>query len=323
MTIRTGFLPAIALAATVAVTLPASAQIVGLGSTKGGVVASVTANIAKVVSEHAGMQMRTQPMAGTQQYIPAVNAGQLDFGISNIMQFNMAVTGTGMSKGHKASNLRLIAKLMLFRTGPVVDKTSKIYNFGDLRGKRLPYGFNASPTFQYLMTGYLVNAGLTWNDVVKVPVVTQKQMWDMFKQGSLDTAIGNPGSGLNKMLAASIHGGIRQLPYYTDTPGAKAMLKMWKGVEYRVLEPSKAFVAVTKPIPLMWFPFVMWTHKSESSDIVYRVTKAMYDHAAELKSAGAVWVTFTAKGMSGADSEGVYHPAAIKFYKQVGTWKGH
>lgn len=322
MTIRTGFLPAITIAVAVAAASPAAAQIVGLGATKGGVVASVTANISKVVSEHAGMQMRTQPMAGTQQYIPVVNAGQLDFGISNIMQFNMAVTGTGLSKGHKYDNLRVVAKLMLFRTGPVVAADSKIQRFADLKGKRVPYGFKASPLFQDLMTGYLVNGGLTWKDVVRVPVVTQAQMWDLFKQGKVDTAVGNPGSGLNKELAASIRGGIRQLPYETETPGAKAMLKMWKGVEYRVLNPGKAFVAIKKPTMLMWFPFLIWTHKGEKDDIVYRVTKALYEHADELKAASPVWATFTAKGMPSEAGDGTFHPGAIKFYKEAGVWKG-
>ena len=87
-------------AAGVALATTASAQTVGIGSTKAGAVAQITATISKAVSEHGGLQMRKQTMGGTQQYIPVVNAGELEFGISNITQYHMARTGTGLVKGH-------------------------------------------------------------------------------------------------------------------------------------------------------------------------------------------------------------------------------
>ncbi len=46
-----------------------SAQTVGIGTTKGGATGQVSAGIAKVVSSHGDLQARTQPMAGTKQYI--------------------------------------------------------------------------------------------------------------------------------------------------------------------------------------------------------------------------------------------------------------
>ena len=65
----------------IAMASQASAQTVGIGSTKAGAVAQITATISKAVSEHGGgLQMRKQTMGGTQQYIPVVNAGELAFG---------------------------------------------------------------------------------------------------------------------------------------------------------------------------------------------------------------------------------------------------
>ncbi len=76
----------------VAAALPASAgaQVIGLGSTKGGATAQVAAAISKVVTTKSDLQMRTQVMGGTQQYIPVVNAGELAFGLSNMPQYWMA-----------------------------------------------------------------------------------------------------------------------------------------------------------------------------------------------------------------------------------------
>lgn len=61
-----------AVAATAALSLAgtASAQIVGVATTKGGATAQVSNAIAKVVSLKSDLELRTQVMGGTQQYIP-------------------------------------------------------------------------------------------------------------------------------------------------------------------------------------------------------------------------------------------------------------
>ena len=100
------------------VAAPAAAQTVGIGTTKGGATGQVSAGIAKVVSQHGGLQMRPQPMAGTQKYVPAVDDGSLEFGVANIMQTTWSINGTVLSEGHPNANLRMVATLMKFRIGP-------------------------------------------------------------------------------------------------------------------------------------------------------------------------------------------------------------
>ena len=80
-----------------ALAAPANAEMVGIGTTKSTAVAQMTAAISKVVSEHSGLQMRTQAMGGTQQYIPVVNDGQLDFGVGNMFQ---TVSGLSLASGY-------------------------------------------------------------------------------------------------------------------------------------------------------------------------------------------------------------------------------
>jgi len=53
----------------------AAAQTVGVGVTKGTAIDQMGAAIAKTVSSHAGMQMRPQPMGGTQTYIQIMDEG--------------------------------------------------------------------------------------------------------------------------------------------------------------------------------------------------------------------------------------------------------
>jgi len=112
----------------------ANAQTVGIGITKGTALDQMAAALSKTVSSHGNMQMRPQPMGGTQTYIQVVDQGKLEFGIANVMQTYMAVHGTGMSEGHKFNNIRAVATLMAFRNGLVVANNPSIKTAADLKG---------------------------------------------------------------------------------------------------------------------------------------------------------------------------------------------
>ena len=167
------FLSAVALAGTIG----AHAQTVGIGATKGGAVNQMATAISKVVSSHAGFQLRPIPMASTQALIPVVNGGELEFAMGNMMQVTMAVSGTGMSDGTKYENLRMVATMIPFRWGMAVRADSDIHTIADLRGKRIPHGHDAGPLFHFLYVGILANGGLTYDDVERVPVVLFREGW--------------------------------------------------------------------------------------------------------------------------------------------------
>ncbi|MBM3607848.1 MAG: hypothetical protein FJX29_05235, partial [Alphaproteobacteria bacterium] len=167
-----------AFACSAVLSTSAFAQTVGIGTTKGGATSQVSAGVATIVSKYAGLNMRTQPMAGTQQYIPAVNAGSLEFGVANIMQTQWAIRGEELSKGKPNENLRMVATLMVFRTGIIASKPSGIRKVSDMKGKRVPDVFAAAPLFKTIMIGALANAGLTYKDVRSVPASGLQQHWD-------------------------------------------------------------------------------------------------------------------------------------------------
>jgi uncharacterized protein len=302
------------------VAVPVMAQTVGIGSTKGGATAQVTAAISKVVSSKAGFQMRTQPMGGTQQYIPVVNAGELEFGVSNMLQAYMARSGTGLSAGRKYDNLRLVATLMTFRTGLLVARNSGIDKVADLKGKRVPNGFKAAPLFQVLMTGYMRNGGLGWDDVKKVPAVALRQHWNAFKQGKVDVVIAAVGSAPVKDMNANISGGVRYLSFDTAGADADAVLKMLPRTYYFTVKPAKPLVGIAGSTTIMAFDYMLWTNKGVKDDTVYRVAKAIYESEKELKGMSPLWRSHFSKRM-GKNQDFPYHPGAVRFYKEQGIWK--
>lgn len=314
----TPILAAGAAAAFFAVT--ANAQTVGLGVTKGTAIGEMGAAIAKVVSTYGGLQMRTEAMGGTQKYIQVVNGGELEFGIANLMQTTMAFRGSGISEGHKFDNIRLVSTLMAFRNGLVVANNSNIRSPEDLKGKRLPYGFNAAPLFRYFIDAVLANGGLTIADATEVPAVGLPQSWNLLKQGKIDGAITAVGAGPTAEMDATVSGGIRFLDMMTTGPRAEKTLDILPGLYFTTVAPNPNLAGVRMETRLFGYDFGLFAHKGVPNDVVGKVVKAIHDHAAEIKSTAAMWRTFEAANMA-KEQKVPYHPGAEAYYKEVGIWK--
>ena len=169
------------------------AQSIGLGTTKGGATAQLSAAISKVVSEKSAVQVRPQAMANTQQYIPLVNSGKIELGLANVPQTRFAVTGTGMSEGKPNPDLQMIVTLFTFKPGLMAGKDSNINTVADMRGKKMPR-FKDGSLGDYIYKAYLEAGGMTYDDVTSVPVSNFPTMWKLIKEGQTDTAIVAVGS---------------------------------------------------------------------------------------------------------------------------------
>lgn len=308
----------VALATAISFADAASAQIHGIATTKGGATAQVSTAIAKVVSLNSPLKLRTQVLGGTQQYIPVVNAGEMTFGLSNLPQYAMAKTGTGLSAGTKYENLRIVATMMVFRVGPIVGRSSGISKLSDLRGKRAPAGFKAAPLFNYVLGSMLANAGLSLEDTKKVPVIALRQHWNAFKQGKIDVMVGAVGTGVLKEINAAVNGGIKYLTLDPSDEAVKRTVAVYPGSYLKVVKPAKPLTGVLEPVHVLHFDYLFWTHKNAPDDVVYTATKTMYENEKLLRESSPLWRSHSSKRMS-KDQGFALHPAALKFYKEVGA----
>ena len=299
----------------------ANAQTVGIGTTKGTALDQMAAALSKTVSAHGNLQMRPQPMGGTQTYIQVMNEGKLEFGIANAAQAYMAVHGTGISEGHKFPNIRAIATLMAFRNGVAVANNSDIKTSADLKGKRLPYGFKAGPVFRYLIDVALANGGLTAADVTLVPAIGLPQSWNLFKQGKVDGVITAVGTGPTSEMNATIPGGVRFIEMVTTGPLAEKSLAVLPGIYFSKVTPAPTLVGIHGPTNIFGYDFILLGHKGIPDAVVTGVVKAIFENTEEIKATAAMWRTFGGATMSKEQKGIPYHPAAEAFYKKVGVWK--
>lgn len=311
------------MASTLVVALAAggaAAQSVGVGTTKGGAAAGMAAAIAKAVSSASAIQMRPRPMGGTQQYIPVVNAGQLEFGVANAIQLNMAYQGTGLSKGRDYSNVRMAASLMVFRVGLFASAESGIMRAEQLKGLRLPGGFKSSPLMKLFMDAFLEIGGLDWGQVTPVNYVGLRQHWAGYKQGKINVGLAAVGSAPTRDIAANA-GAIQWIDLSQSANAQSIIVKYLPGSTITKLGASKRLPGLAKPSSAVSYDYTFFASTQTDADQVYHAVKALHAKEKELKAASPIWRSHKADRM--ARKQNVpYHPGAIRFYKEIGIWKG-
>lgn len=295
----------------------AAAQgVAALGSTARGGTSQVGRTLAAAISEAAPFQMRPQELANTADYIPLVNAGELEFGISNIVQLTYAVTGTGMSEGRPNPNLRMVARLMPFRNAYIVRKDSDIQSVADLKGRRVPV-FADRALGDYVTKGYLANAEMTLDDVEGVAVPNFPRMWASFAEGSTDVTIVVVGAGNSREFDATF--GIRYLSFDDSDAALERMRELLPQTYISEIGVDAKIPGIAVPTNVNVFDYTLFAGADVSDDMVYEAAKALWAKESDLLAGGPFWRGFTKEAM--AKSVGVdFHPGAITFYKEMGVW---
>lgn len=290
-------------------------QVIGLATTKGGATAQIATALAKVISEKSDLQVRPQELANTSQYIPLVNSGKVELGIANLPQAYYAVTGTGMSSGQPNPNLRLIARLFPFAAGLVATDKSGMKTYADLKGKRVPR-FPANSLGDFFVRSCLANAGLSYDDVVSVPMANFPRQFAAFKQGDIDASIAAVGSQIVIDFKATL-GGVHFMSYSKDK--AEAAEKILPGGELRTMPVDAANVGIAADTLVMAYDYTLFAGNSVPDAVVAKVAKALIAGAADLKASSPLWAEYDPKKLyrplTGAASVLKYHPGAIAVLK--------
>ncbi|MDJ0629718.1 MAG: TAXI family TRAP transporter solute-binding subunit [Rhodobacter sp.] len=300
----------------VAIAGSAAAQVAALGSTARGGTSQVGRTLAAAISEAAPFQMRPQELANTADYIPLVNAGEIEFGISNIVQLTYAVNGTGMSEGRPNPNLKMVARLMPFRNAYIVRRDSDIQSITDLKGKRVPV-FADRALGDYVTKGYLANAEMTLDDVEGVAVPNFPRMWASFQEGSTDVTIVVVGAGNSREFDATF--GIRYLSLDDSEVAIDRMRQFLPQTYSQTLGADANIPGIVTDTNVNVFDYTLWANAEVSDDMVYQAVAALWEKESDLLAGGPFWRGFTKEQM-GMDVGVEYHPGAIKFFREKGVW---
>ncbi|MEP7031850.1 MAG: TAXI family TRAP transporter solute-binding subunit [Pseudolabrys sp.] len=316
---RPGLFTAGALATAIVIASPASAQMYGLGTGKQGFFTySAGAAIAKVAADN-GMNLRLQPYGGTSAYVPGVNAGEIEFGLANELETHYAVTGEVIYKDKPQADLRVISVLTPLYSQFFVKKDSPIKTIADLKGKKVPTDYVSQRVLDVLSRGTLANAGLTYDDITKVPVPNVVGGADEFAQGKADVFMFALGSGKVSEVDAQV-GGLRVLPIDHSKAAMDRLRKIIPVAYATELKPGKALTGINEPTWVYAYDYLVLANSKVSDDAAYKLAKIMHDHKAELGAGFGGLNGFDPNRMAKEMGPVHFHPGAIKYYKEIGAW---
>jgi TRAP transporter TAXI family solute receptor len=309
------------LAAGFMLTGAAAAQTVSISTLPPGSINNVqTQAIAKVVQDVTGIQMRVVGFNSPAASMTAVEVGEAQFSFMSNDEVGIAVRGKDEHSDEPLANLRLVTTVFPFKVGIVVRKDSGIETVADLKGKRFPIGWEGFPQGVALSRAMLATAGLDFDDVDGVPTTNLLRAAEDLASGALDATVFAVGAPKMAELDASF--GIRFLSL-PDTPEARAAMAAIRpeyGIAAQKALPTLNGVA--DGTNLMQYAMTVVTHANESEDLIYTVAKTLYENKAGLVAGHPSFNAMTPADLAVIQQDVQYHPGAIKFYKEVGIWKG-
>ena len=294
----------------------AEAQVLGIGVTRGGANPAIGTAIASIVSEHAGVNMRPMTFSSGTRYAPLLDIGKVEFAVGNVSQITLLMQGRFNLNDRPKPNIRLAASLMPFRGGFLVKADSDIRSLSDLKGRRIAAGFPSQLLALVMHKAYLTNGGLTYEDVIPVPVSTMRGHWELFKEGRVDGVMTSVGSGVVKELEASI-GELRYLPMNNSAKSLEILQGALPGAYFVTVNPGKNLDGATEKFITLAYDYGLWVSADVEDAMVYRVVKALHQNAEEFKAVNPLTRQYDPRKTSRAQ-EIPYHPGAIRYFKEAG-----
>lgn len=291
-------------------------QFVTIGTAPaGGAFAPVGNAIAGVVDAHKGdlnWVVKPQGTKGTQENIRKLEAGEIEFGMANAAISYFATKGEG--NWEQPHEIRAVATIAPNVGVFVTTKSTGITTIPDLKGKRVVLG-PAGAGFDYFLKPLLEAHGVTYEDmtVLNGNYITAV---DMIADGKADASFMGgaiPIPAVVQLCASqdvvfleldpSVYDKLQQYPFYFPVP--------IKADAYDDLEKEIIGMNVGN--------MQLITHANVPEDVVYNLTKRMYEHRSEIVEkhpAGKAINPTNVVRKTGTP----FHPGAIKFYREAGIW---
>lgn len=285
----------------------------------GGLQHSAGMAIGKVANTTTGLQVRIVPHGGSTAYLPLIDRGELDVGMTANVEAIFAYNGKAWFKGKPLKNLRVIGSALRFDTGILVKKAAKFKKLTDLKGQTMSVGWKQHKIAHVFYMAALASANMSETDFKGIPVPHLGKAAQAFMQGKIAGLMMPIAAGKTRQVNAKV-GGIRFLDADDSPEGIKRFQKVMPGAYITVLKPGKKpRPGLFKPTKFISADYVLVAGKHVGADEVYKIAKTLHQQKAALVKSLGAFKTHTPKTMA-KDYGYPYHPGAQKYFKEQGLW---
>jgi hypothetical protein len=269
--------------------------------------------IAKIWNEKIpGMNVTVQTTGGSVENVRLVNKKEAELAIAQSDTLDFAYNAKESFK-EKLTNVKAIAVLFPEIMQVVVRGDAPIKSFMDLKGKKIGVGAPGSGTEACFRTLMGIH-GLKKEDI-RAQYLSFAESADQFKDKHIDAFVVLAGIPTSAVMDISVQREIRILPIADD------MITKIVQVN-RFLTPAKlpanTYRGLANEVKTIAVMAAMVIHPDIKEDIVYNLTKVLFDNQSQLAMSHAkgkeLSIQTAVKGVSIP-----FHPGAVKFYKEKGA----
>jgi uncharacterized protein len=274
---------------------------------------SLASGLSAVASKVTTLSAKVQPYNGPNAWMPLLEDGEIEFGIINILDANMAATGTGNYK--KAyPTIRIVSGGVFPFTGSImVRDKAEIKSGADLKGKRMAWDFGGHAITQTWQGAAMEVLGLKPSDVQQVRFSNLNDAIRAVPEGKVDATFAAIGIGINE--EANAMEPIRFLSLPDNAASNKILAKY--GASIVKQDPAAGIRSDTRVIG---YPLHLASSTKVSDKTVSTLLKAWWDNLAELQTIHPQFKKWTKDVQAITNFTVPYHDGAVKFYKEVGVW---
>ncbi len=277
--------------------------------------------IAKMVNKKKkeyGIRATVESTGGSVFNVNAVMNGDLEFGIVQSDRQFQAVKGLAewKDKGPQ-KDLRAVFSIHPESVTLIAAVDSGIKTIQDVKGKKINIGNPGSGHRQNAIDA-LETIGIDIEKDIKAESIKASEAASLLQDGRIDAffyTVGHPNgsikeatSGARKVLIADITGIdalLKKFPYY-----AKAII------------PASLYPGAMneKDVETFGVKATLVTSAKVSDDVVYAITKEVFDNFEDFKKLHPAYAALTKKSMLEGLTAPI-HPGAMKYYKEAGLMK--
>jgi TRAP transporter TAXI family solute receptor len=266
-----------------------------------------------------GIKATVESTGGSVYNINAVLSGELEFGVAQSDRQYQAYNGLAeWSKSGPQKDLRSVFSIHPESITLIASEQSGVKSVADLKGKRVNIGNPGSGQLQN-SKDVLAAAGVSLDSIhaehvkaVEAPGLLQDEKIDAFFY-----TVGHPNGNIKEATSGRIK--VRIVPI--KGPGIDSLLKKHSYYAKAVI-PAKFYPnAVNKDdIESVGVKATFVASKKLDDDIVYAITKEVFDNLEAFKKLHPAYAVLTKENMLQGLSAPI-HQGALKYYKEAGLVK--
>jgi TRAP transporter TAXI family solute receptor len=277
------------------------------------VVGGALAEVADQFGKDQGWTVTAEATAGSQENIRRVVGGDLDFALSNAAISHFAVRGE--SSWDQPYAIRAVMTLAPNVALFVTPQGSGVQTLADLAGKRVAIG-PAGAGFEMFVGPILEAHGVSYDDFTLLNS-PQSGAVDLLSDGNAAAAFLGGAVPTTSIVQASTSMDLHLVPY-----GAAEMEALKTNYPFfaSATIPAETYRGQSEDYSgLNVGSMHLITATDADEDLVYQMTKTLWDHRADVVKrhpAGKAINPKVAARYTGTE----FHPGAERFYREIGIW---